>query len=85
MVRRQGREDVHRVYELVTANQADAKFRTMCGVLGVSASGYYAWRERPRSATALANAMLAERIRQVHADSHYSYEARDATSCRSPT
>lgn len=57
----------------MNANQADAKVRTMCRVLGVSASGYYAWCERAPSATALANAVLAERIRQVHADSHHSY------------
>lgn len=57
----------------MNANQADANVRTMCRVLGVSASGYYAWRDRAPSATALANAVLVERIRQVHADSHHSY------------
>jgi putative transposase len=62
-----------RVYELVNAIRADANVRTMCRVLGVSASGYYAWRERVPSATALANAVLTERIRQLHADSHETY------------
>ena len=57
----------------MNANQADANVRTMCRVLRVSASGYYAWRERAPSATALANAVLTERIRQVHADSHETY------------
>jgi hypothetical protein len=73
LVREQGRQDVHRVYELVNANRADAKVRTMCRVLGVSASGYYAWRERAPSARTLADAVLVERTRQVHADSYETY------------
>src|SRR3982751_197900 len=73
LVRRQGRQDVQRVYELVNANQADAKVRTMCRVLQVSASGYYAWRDRAPSARAVADAVLTERIRQVHAESHHTY------------
>jgi putative transposase len=57
----------------VNANQADAKVATMCRVLGVSTSGYYAWRDRAPSAHALADAVLTERIRAVHADSHHTY------------
>ena len=57
----------------MNANQADAKVRTMCRVLGVSASGYYAWRDRAPSARSLADAVLLERIRQVHTDSHQTY------------
>jgi len=45
----------------------------MCRVLQVSASGYYAWRDRAPSARAVADAVLTERIRQVHADSHHTY------------
>jgi putative transposase len=57
----------------VNANQADVNVRTMCHVLGVSASGYYAWRDRAPSRRKLANAVLTEKIRQVHADSHETY------------
>lgn len=64
----------------MNANQADAKgalsVRAMCRVLGVSHSGYYDWRDRPPSARAVANAILTERIRQVHRDSDETYGMR---------
>ena len=47
--------------------------RLMCTVLGLSASGYYAWRGRPASARAQANAALSEDIRRIHAQSHGTY------------
>ena len=57
----------------MNANQADANVRTMCRVLQVSASGYYAWRDRPPSRRAIDNAVLTERIRTVHAASDATY------------
>jgi|DewCreStandDraft_4_1066084.scaffolds.fasta_scaffold41195_2 putative transposase len=50
------------------ANQADANgfaVRTMSRVLGVSASGYYAWRDRGPSKRAIENAVLSKRIEQI--------------------
>ena len=41
--------------------------RLMCRVLGVSASGYYAWRSRPESARAVANRRLLQVVRHLHA------------------
>ena len=40
--------------------------RMMCRCLRVSAGGYYAWRERQPSARAKANAVLLERVREIH-------------------
>ena len=45
-------------------------------VLGVSESGYYAWRKRPLSARAVRHAWLTDRIRAVHAASRGTYGAR---------
>lgn len=57
----------------MSANQAVHPVRTMCRALGVSAAGYYAWRERAPSARAIDNAVLTERIRAVHAESDATY------------
>jgi putative transposase len=45
----------------------------MCRVLGVSSSGYYAWAKRARSARAIGDAALIERIGAIHAASHGTY------------
>ena len=45
----------------------------MCRVLAVSAIGFYAWRERAPSPRSIANAVMTERIRRIHLDSHASY------------
>jgi len=61
----------------VSANQADAKkvagVHTMCRVLQVSTSGYYAWCNRGRSTREQANALLTERIRQIHRECDSTY------------
>jgi len=49
--------------------------RVLCRLLGVSPSGYYAWRHRGPSARAQANAHLVERIREIHAGSRGAYGA----------
>ena len=45
----------------------------MCRVLGVSHSGYYAWKDRAPSPRAIADAALTERIRVIHAVSDENY------------
>ena len=49
---------------------------TQCRVLGVSASGYYAWAVRPASARATADAALMEQIRVIHTRSRGTYGER---------
>jgi len=57
----------------VNANQANVPAHTMCRVLKVPASGYYAWRDRAPSKRTIENAVLLERIRRVHAESDATY------------
>jgi len=45
----------------------------MCRVLGVSSSGYYAWRKRPASARAQADQRLLRQIRTAHEASRGTY------------
>ena len=47
-----------------------------CQVLGVSESGYYAWRKRAPSARAIRHAWLTDLIREVHLASRGTYGAR---------
>jgi putative transposase len=47
----------------------------MCRVLGVSPSGYYAWRKRPLSPRARADVALTAEIQAIHRDSRGTYGA----------
>ena len=47
----------------------------MCRVLGVSPSGYYAWRKREPSGRSKANAGLLEKIEEIHKESDGTYGA----------
>lgn len=57
----------------MTAHQAAHPIATMCRVLGVSPSGYYAWRERPLSLRALADVKLSAEIQAIHRASRGTY------------
>jgi putative transposase len=46
---------------------------TMCRVLGVSPSGYWAWRTRPPSARARADVALRDRVVAIHTESRGTY------------
>src|SRR5438132_9103484 len=62
-------------FEFVTAHQAVHPVATMCRVLGVSPSGYYAWRKRPLSTRARANVELTAHIEGIHRLSRGTYGA----------
>lgn len=57
------------------ANQAHYPIATMCRLLGVSTSGYYAWLDRPLSARAISDGALIERVSQIHQSSRGTYGA----------
>ena len=47
--------------------------RMICAAVGLSVSGYYAWRARTESRRAVANRALLEDIRWIHAESSGTY------------
>jgi putative transposase len=57
----------------VTAHRAVHPIATMCRVLGVSPSGYYAWRQRPLSRRARADVKLSAEIQAIHRESRGTY------------
>jgi hypothetical protein len=44
----------------------DLPVQTACRVLGVSESGYYAWKDRPPSTRAIRHAWLTDVVRDIH-------------------
>jgi putative transposase len=61
------------VYRFVEAEKAVFPITTMCRVLEVSASGYFAWRRRPPSDRAISDARLTELIIAIHRRSRGTY------------
>ena len=59
----------------MTAHQPVHPTATMCRVLGVSPSGYYAWRQRPLSRRARADVTLSAEIAAIHRASRGTYGA----------
>ncbi len=53
--------------------KATHQIATLCRVLGVSPSGYYAWCDRPLSARAQADRVLLAQIRAIHERSRGTY------------
>jgi len=63
------------VFEFVEREKANHARAVLCRVLGVSTSGYYAWRTREPSARVRANVTLTEQIVAIHAQSRHTYGA----------
>jgi len=57
----------------VKAHQAQYPVRTLCRLLGVSPSGYYAWSSRAPSARSLADVQILQCIEAIHAKSDGTY------------
>lgn len=59
----------------MTAHQAFHHVAPTCRALGVSPSGYYAWRKRPLSPRARADVELTAQIQAIHRESRGTYGA----------
>lgn len=57
----------------IEQQRSEFSVTTLCRVLEVAVSGYYAWRVRPVSQRHQVNQTLAEQIRQVHQESRGTY------------
>jgi putative transposase len=62
-------------YEFIKAHQQRYAVTTMCSMLGVSTSGYYAARSRPPSARSERQTTLTAQIRAIHLASRETYGA----------
>ena len=60
-------------YKLIDAERAGFPVSVLCSVLGVSRSGYYAWKERPPSRRSRQDAALTDKIREIHQRSRETY------------
>lgn len=61
------------VFKLIDAEKASYPVAILCKTLGVSKSGYYAWRNRPPSRRSCEDAALTKKIRQIHTRSRETY------------
>ena len=59
----------------MSAHQAHHGVAMQCEVLGVSRSGFYAWKDRPLSRRAREDVEIAQMIRTIHAVSRGTYGA----------
>ena len=60
-------------YRFIEEHREAWPVRVQCRVLGVSASGYYDWRDRAPSQRAIANQNLLHDIQRIHWDHHKRY------------
>ena len=71
---RQGDDTVSR-FRAVSELETEFLVKRLCRVLGVSRSGFYAWRSGPLSPRAAGNEDLLEVIRRIHGESRGTYDA----------
>jgi len=61
------------VFKLIDAERASYPVAMLCRMLGVSKSGYYVWRGRPPSRRTQQDALLTQKIREIHSRSRETY------------
>lgn len=61
------------LFKFIDAERAQLPVALLCRMLGVSRSGYYAWRSRPPSARSRQDATLTIKIREIHRRSRDTY------------
>ncbi len=61
------------MYRFVECEKATFPVTTMCRVLGISPSGFWAWSKRPPSERARSDANLTGQIRRIHERSRGTY------------
>jgi putative transposase len=62
-------------FRLIEAERASHSVPLLCKLLGVSKSGYYAWRNRLPSERSRLDAVLSEKIGMIHPNSRATYGA----------
>ena len=71
---------IRQIYEFIKANRNRFDVRTMCRVLEVAWSGYYAWLQEPVCQRALEYVRLLRLIRASFVASHGSTERLEYSS-----
>lgn len=61
------------LFRFIDAEKARFPVSLLCKMVGVSKSGYYAWKARPPSKRSREDAALTEKIREVHRRSRETY------------
>ena len=64
-----------KIFELIEKSRDGKNVRRLCAILGVSPSGYYAWRDRPSSARIKDDQHLVEAIKDAHQGFRRAYGA----------
>lgn len=60
-------------YAFMAAHEGEFSVKTMCHVMGLQRSGYYAWKQRPPSRREQANQELLEKILEAFEISRHTY------------
>jgi putative transposase len=63
-------------FALIDAKKAEIPIETACAVLGVSVSGFYAWKSRPASARQCDDMVMLAHVRAAFATSNETYGSR---------